>query len=322
MRARAFILAVILGLVLPWVVYLVLERNEKEKQQAPISSEPPTEPTIADERTSLPVLMSDGSVADMELEEYVLCVVLGEMPASFEPEALKAQSVVSRTYALRADIGKSKHTDAAVCTDSSCCQAFCTVQAYLEKGNSAQDLAKIQQAVEETKKQVLVYNGTLIEATYFSCSGGRTEDAQAVWGQDIPYLRSVESPGEESADKYITTVTIPLADLERLLQTQLSGSWLGEVSYTQGGGVDQITIGTKQYKGTELRRLLGLRSTAFIITAVGDRVTITTKGYGHRVGMSQYGADAMAIKGSGYEEILSYYYPGTVLQTHSLQNGN
>ena len=184
----------------------------------------------------------------------------------------------------------------------------------MDAGHTQQDLIKISDAVLQTAGKVLTYNGALIEATYYSCSGGRTEDAVAVWGQDIPYLQSVESPGEERASHYIDTVTYDRSELEQVLGQKLSGNWLGTVTYTRGGGVETIEIGSKVYKGTEIRQLLGLRSTAFVMTAVADTVTVTTKGYGHRVGMSQYGADAMAVSGSTYDSILTHYYPGTELE--------
>ena len=172
-------------------------------------------------------------------------------------------------------------------------------------------LEKVADAVRRTENLVLVYNGDLIEATYFSCSGGKTEDAAAVWGAEVPYLISTDSPGEESAAHYISTVVTTKAQVAALLGFELQGvadPWIGEITYTSGGGVDSIEICGQVYKGTYIRRQLGLRSTAFTITAVGDSVTITTKGFGHRVGMSQYGAEAMAVKGSKFDEILKHYY--------------
>lgn len=310
-------LAVILGLGIPWIIFTVAHKTQKEQlpPETVAQAQPTQQPT--EPQFLLPVLMADGSVENMELDAYVTCAVLGEMPADFESEALKAQAVVARTYALRRFRLQPKHDGGAVCTDYACCQAFCSEAEYLQKGNTQQDLDKISEAVSQTHGQVLKYEGQLIEATYFSCSGGRTEDALAVWGQDIPYLQAVDSPGEEEAAHYIDTVTFTLSELEQALGTSLEGNWLGAVTYTQGGGVDTISIGSTQYKGTQLRQLLGLRSTAFVMTAVGDTVTVTTKGYGHRVGMSQYGADAMAVNGSSYQDILSYYYPGTALETYT-----
>ena len=265
----------------------------------------------------LPVMMSDGSVEQMALDDYVVCVVLAEMPAEFEEEALKAQAVVARTYALKRYQSGEKHDRRAVCTDSTCCQAYCTQSDFLQRGESEENLQKVIDAVAQTHELVLSYNGALIEATYFACSGGRTEDALAVWGEEIPYLQAVDSPGEEKASHYMDTVSFTMEEFAQRMEVDadsLSGNWIGTITYTPGGGVDTINIGGQSYKGTTVRQKLGLRSTAFVMTAVGNTVTVTTKGFGHRVGMSQYGAEAMAVSGSTYEQILSYYYQGTVLQ--------
>ncbi len=263
------------------------------------------------------VQMADGSIQNMDLEEYIISVVLREMPASFEPEALKAQAIVARTYTLKRRAAGGKHTGAVVCTDSTCCQAFCSPEEFLSNGGTREDLDKVMLAVKATKDQVLTYKGEFIEATYFSCSGGMTEDAAAVWGAHIPYLQAVESPGEEFASYYTDTVSYSADEFEELLDTKLNEypeTWIESISYTPGGGVKSIRICGNEYDGTELRKMLDLRSTAFIITAVGDTVTITTKGFGHRVGMSQYGAEAMAVKGKTYVEILAHYYRGTQLE--------
>lgn len=323
MRMREFLFAVVLGLGIPLLLYNIFEARllpsaADGETAADLEAETLQQPQQTEGQPTLPVLMPDGAVTPMELESYVVCAVLGEMPAEFEEEALMAQAVVARTYALRRYTTHWKHDGGAVCTDPGCCQAFCGEMDYLEQGNSEQALKKVTGAVNETAGQVLTYGGALIDATYFSCSGGRTEDALAVWGQDIPYLQSVESPGEEDAAHYIDTVTFAVSQLEDALGVSLSGNWLGSVTYTQGGGVDTICIGGEEYTGTQLRKLLGLRSTAFVMTAVGDTVTVTTKGYGHRVGMSQYGADAMAVTGCAYHEILAHYYPGTDLTQYEL----
>lgn len=260
--------------------------------------------------------MVDGNIKIIPLEDYLVSVVLREMPADFEIEALKAQAVVARTYTLRRLKMGGKHDAAVVCTDSSCCQGYYDREEYISNGGKEDQLIKVVAAVTSTASEVLVYNDDLIDATYFSCSGGRTEDALSVWGADIPYLQSTESPGEEDATHYIDTVSISTADFANKLDldTEIPPyKWIKSIKYTNGGGVDEIQICEKTYKGTEVRQKLGLRSTAFIISVVGDAVTITTKGFGHRVGMSQYGADAMAIQGKTYRDILAHYYRGVEL---------
>ena len=261
-------------------------------------------------------MLQGEEVIDMPLNDYLVSVVLSEMPARFSEEALKAQAVVARTYALRRVEKGKKHKPAAVCINSGCCQGYITEEEYLAKGGTATNVEKIKQAVESTKDLVLIYDGKLIDATYFSCPGGQTEDAVAVWGADVPYLQSIESPGEEIATHYTDTVQLTTQEFQKKLGFTPTGNpakWVESVTYTEGDGVEQITICGVSYKGTQIRKLLKLRSTAFSITVLGDTVTITTKGFGHRVGMSQYGAQAMALEGKSFREILTHYYQGVTL---------
>ena len=304
-------LAVVLGMLMPGLILNIVTFSSHRRGETSVSTT--TEPGGS---TVIEVLFGDGTVRETELETYLVGVVLGEMPADFEEEALKAQAVVARTYTLRAWEGKGKHVDAAVCTDPSCCQAYRSPEDYLGAGGAPESVEKIQKAVAATSGMVLTYAGELIDATYFSCSGGATEDALAVWGTDVPYLKSVSSPGEEQATYYMDRMTFTYDQLRELLDLpQGTGKVEFEnITHTSGGGVAELTVGGKQYRGTEIRKLLGLRSTAFTVTHSADGVTFHTRGFGHRVGMSQYGADAMALSGSNFEEILAHYYPGTVLE--------
>lgn len=263
---------------------------------------------------TVPVLLTDTSLSIMELESYVCGVVLAEMPVDFSVEALKAQAVAARTCALYCARKATKHYGGAVCTDSGCCQAYMTPEEYESDGGSAEQIEKVRSAVRATAGQVLTYRGAIIDATYFSCSGGMTEDAVAVWGSDVPYLQSVRSPGEEWAEIYSQTVRYSAEEFQVLLGRSLTGApdtWLGAVERTRGGGVATMVLGGKTYTGTGLRKLLKLNSTAFSIQADSSGITISVTGRGHRVGMSQYGAETMALAGSTYAEILSYYYQGT-----------
>ena len=251
----------------------------------------------------------------MDLREYLVGVVLAEMPADFASEALKAQAVVARTYTRKRMEG-GKHGQAAVCMDSGCCQGWRSGEDYLAQGGKPSAVEKVRAAVADTDGLVLRYEGRLIDATYFSCSGGVTEDAVAVWGQDVPYLKSVQSPGEEEAPRFSDTVTFSPGDFAGKLGLSAAGdpgNWFGAVTYTAGGGVETMVIRGKSFSGTQLRSKLGLRSTAFEIQVSGDTITVTTRGFGHRVGMSQYGAQAMAQEGSSFSEILAHYYTGTEL---------
>ena len=297
--------AVILTLLLPGLLLNTvrfLRSSGSAEDHVPTDAD--TE--VSDDPVMIRVLGDDGAVTVMELESYLVGVVLGEMPQDFEPEALKAQAVVARTYTLRMCRNSSKHPKADVCTQANCCQGY-------REGDSE----RIRAAVESTSGLVLTYDGELIEATYFSSAGGRTEDAAAVWGSDVPYLQSTDSPESGYAEQYMETVILTAAEFQSALGIPFDGpceSWLGTVTYTDGGGVDTMVIGDTVFRGTELRKLLGLRSTAMVMTAVGEHITITTRGYGHRVGMSQYGAEAMAVDGATFEEILAHYYQGTTLE--------
>lgn len=316
-------IAAIMGLFVPAVLLSAVVAIARTRPEMEAPAEENVAETMLSAQTQPPdqtakilVLDQDGQIIEMALNDYLTSVVLAEMPVSFEEEALKAQSVVARTYAMRASKGGSKHETAAVCTDSSCCQGYMSQETFLMKGGKEKDVQRIRKLVESTDGEVLTYEGKLIEATYFSCSGGATEDAVAVWGTDVPYLQSVQSPGEEHATHYTDTVTFTAGEFASKLSLSLTGKpagWFAEMSRTEGGGVAAIKIGAETFSGTQLRKLLGLRSTAFEIETDDDTIIITTHGYGHRVGMSQYGADAMAAAGSTYPEILTYYYQGTEL---------
>ena len=314
-------LAAVLGAMLPC---LVLGAGRAVAKPTPEPTAPPetqqqTVVTTAEPqspRIYLPVETELGRWMLMELESYVLGVVLAEMPATFEMDALMAQAVASRTYTLRRLQEEDRHGGAAVCTDPTCCQAYISEDGYLQDRGTREDLEKIRAAVQKTEGVILTYEGEPAEATYFSCSGGRTESAEAVWGVEIPYLQSVDSPGEEEAKTYLTQRYLTAEEFSEALGRTLTGNpgqWFRDMVCTEGGGVRWITSGGIRYSGVELRACLKLNSTAFELIPGEYGVTVITRGKGHRVGMSQYGADAMAVSGSSWEQILGAYYPGTVI---------
>jgi stage II sporulation protein D len=258
------------------------------------------------------VLQNDKPII-MDMEEYLVGVILKEIPRGFYMEAIKAQAVVSRTYALKMLQQSSKHT-ASICTEPDCCQGYISPHEYILKGGNSAFLSQVRQAVTETKDLIITYNGELIEATFFSCSGGRTEDAVAVWGTDIPYLQSTHSPGEDAAAHFTDAVTFSAEDFCQKLGINNSPIVIEDIKYTEGGGVDTIRIGGKIFSGVKIRKLLQLRSTNFTIEQRGDSIIVSTKGFGHRVGMSQYGADAMAAAGADFKQIIFHYYTGVQVQ--------
>ena len=314
-------IAVTMGWIVPAVLLTAVISLAGKRTEIPALTEPIVMlETAAEPETEGGLLVSvldDGEeVEEIPLHDYLTGVVLAEMPVSFENEALKAQAVVARTYTIRAANGAAKHQNADVCTNSECCQGYMDVEHYLKEGGIQANVQRISNLIAETAGQVLTYDGKLIEATYFSCSGGMTEDAVAVWGTDVPYLRSVPSPGEEHAAHYTDSTTLKADELESKLDVELSSDpedWFSDVDYTDSGSVATIEIGGEIFTGSQLRKLLGLRSTAFTVAVQGHQITFHTRGYGHRVGMSQYGADAMAASGSTYDEILAHYYQGAEL---------
>lgn len=302
--------AVWLGIIIPGIVLqaAVLLEGRARPEPAAAESLPPPAKTVS-------LRQPEGSLLTLEEETYLTGVVLAEMPADFHPEALKAQSVAARTYTRKAEATGGKHGDGSLCGDPGCCQAYLSGEEYLSRGGAPESLEKVRSAVAATEDFVLLYEDELIEAVYFSCSGGRTEPAVAVWGADFPYLQSVESPGEESARYHTDSLLIPREEFFTQLEiTPPEDSPLfGDVTYTDGGGVASMKIAEKAFTGTELRALLNLRSTAFTMEPAGEYIRIATKGYGHRVGMSQYGANAMAQTGHTWQQILQHYYPGTTI---------
>ena len=312
---RDFFAAFVWGFLLPGLALSVLVMIQPFRSREAL---PADKPVYEPGGIRYPVrLQKENRTREEDLDVYLIGVVLAEMPASFEPEALKAQAVAARTYARKAYETGGKHGDGSVCEDPACCQAYISPEEYLRQGGTEADLEKVIRAVEATSGQVLMYEGELIEATYFSCSGGSTEDALEVWGTDYPYLRAVDSPGEEEATFYRSTVSFAPEAFAEALGIAPEGSpesWFGLTDYTPSGTVRSIRIGTETFTGTELRSRLGLRSAAFTVEVTDGQILLTTKGYGHRVGMSQYGADAMALAGSTFDEILAHYYKGTTLE--------
>lgn len=270
----------------------------------------------------------DKKTVDMDLEAYVQGVVAGEMPASFELEALKAQAVAARTYAVRhmrrfggrgCDEPGAEQAD--VCADPATNQNYVTLrQLEAKEGRQAARAYwdRIRQAVEATRGEIVLYHGTPIEAVYHSTDVGATEDAAAVWSGDYPYLKSVKSD-DQNSPRYRSTLTVSLADLAQrlgvaqpVLKAATGGSLLQVTERTATGRAAKLKAGDKIFTGPEFRRLMGteFRSTLFTWRRTGDQVEFEIMGSGHGVGMSQWGANDMARAGRNYREILQYYYTG------------
>jgi stage II sporulation protein D len=276
-------------------------------------------------------ILSGDEVETMDLGTYLVGVVRAEMPASFEPETLKAQAVAARTYTLYQLRQGKKHGSAAdLCTVSGCCQAFLTEeQARKNWGDQAEAYAeKVNEAVRATDGQIIVYEGEPILAVFHSSSSGQTRTAGKVWTNDLPYLQSVASPedGERIPNYYsrveMSAEAFRTAIRERWPEADLSGKpeiWLTGAARDSGGSVETVQVGGETVRGTELRSALGLRSACFEWEVQDGVLVFFVTGYGHGVGMSQYGANRMAEDGASYQEILTHYYTGVKVEAFALQ---
>lgn len=264
-----------------------------------------------------------GSVENLNLDEYLYGVVSAEMPASFEKEALKAQSIVARTYTIYKIIHNAgKHQEADICDDSGCCQAWISKEDRLNKWDEKERKSnwnKIVSAVKETKGKIITYNGEPINAFFHSNSGGSTEAPINVWGgSGYPYLQTVQTSGEEAYTQYKSEVNMQKQELIDKIKSKYQDfsinfeeeNAIQILEYTKGNRVKTIKIGNKNLSGVEVRSIFGLKSANFGVKIDGDNIIFSVIGYGHGVGMSQTGADSLAKQGKNCEEIITHFYIG------------
>lgn len=276
-------------------------------------------------------LLTDGTVRELTLREYLIGVVAAEMPAGFPEEALKAQAVAARTYtlyktALYADgEGATAHPDADLCDDPTHCEAFADLETQAASlwGDGAEIYRqRIEQAVDSTDGLILIYDEEPIAAVFCAASTPLTESAADVWGSDLPYLISVESPGGQDCSRYEDTVTISQEAFAAAVQadwpeadfSKPPAEWFNDSHRSQAGSVLDVLVGGVRLTGSEVRQTVGLNSANFTVRVQGDDLVFSTVGYGHGVGLSQYGARYLALEGRTYDQILGHYYPGTDLQ--------
>ena len=263
------------------------------------------------------IYRNNGSVIKLELEEYLIGCVGAEMPALFNIEALKSQSIIARTYALKSIKINKKLTD----TESTQSYKSNDELRNLWGSNYNTYYSKVKSAVESTKGEYLSYNGDYIEAVYHSTSNGTTEASTNVWGNYYPYLISVSSEYDSDSPTYIQDKFMTYDEISNKLNMTINNETeLNILSKTSGNRVEYISIGETTLKGIDFRNKLGLRSNDFDINKNEEGIIFTTRGYGHGVGMSQYGANGMAKRGYSYKDILSHYYPGTVIKNGSLSS--
>jgi stage II sporulation protein D len=256
------------------------------------------------------------TIENVMLEEYVVGVVAGEMPVSFDIEALKAQAVAARTYAIDKIIDNALNDYDVV--DTVMDQVYLDLDTLKSSwgDNYVSYINKVRESVNETSMEYLDYNGEVIRAMYFSTSNGYTEDYNIIFGGDIPYLTSVESFWDSDVSSVFNdSVSMSLADFYSDLNLSYNKDLsISNVIRSDTNRVISLSINGTLFTGRELYNKLGLRSYDFDISLVGSNVVIETIGYGHGVGMSQYGAYGMALDGYSYDEILSHYYTGTSLK--------
>lgn len=252
--------------------------------------------------------IATGAIETKDLENYVMGVVAAEMPASFSIEALKAQAIASRSYAYYKM--KQNNGNYDIIADVSN-QAYINDDEMHEKWQEDYDIyyKKVKEAVDSTKNEIMTYDGQVIEAFYFAMSNGYTEDVVSVFGESLPYLKSVESKWDNnSLNNYEVNTQLSKEEFLKKLNLNSNTIVINNQIYDETGRTKEITINSTTFKGTEFRKLLNLRSTDFKIELDNNMVNITTKGYGHGVGMSQYGANGMAKDGFDCYTILKYYY--------------
>ncbi len=265
-------------------------------------------------------------IVTLTLEDYLVGVVAAEMPAGFAEEALKAQAVAARTRAADSMLawggaGCAAHDGADICSDSTHCQAWDDAATLRQRWGGDYDayMTKIARAVRETEGEIITYGGRPIEVLYHAISGGHTEDVEHVFAQALPYLRGVDSPGEEQASRYESEQRFALSDAvtrinaalpKAKITAQTLADQLAVVDRFDSGRVRTVRAGKTTCDGRALRTALGLYSTIFSFSFAGDELVVRQRGYGHGVGMSQTGADAMARSGSDYRAILLHYYAG------------
>ena len=256
-------------------------------------------------------VLKDDEILSLDLEEYVIGVVACEMPASFDIEALKAMSVAARTFAMYKMNGKKDYDLTSTTKD----QCYITEKEMKKKWgrNYNKNYQAIKTAVKETSNEYMTYNDKVIIAFYFSISNGYTENCENVFSQKLDYLKSVDSSWDSKYSYKKSSKNYNVKDF--LKKLNINDKEINNIIINRynTGRVKSIKVNNKEFKGTKFRTLLKLRSTDFEITYDKDKVIINTKGYGHGVGMSQYGANAMAQKGYKYDEILKYYYTGVDL---------
>jgi len=327
MKRYWMLLLAVLPLLVIALPAVLVDHSVKEEPPTGQVASPATGPAYPDNQPVVKVYRTEANKIDtVPLEAYVEGVVAAEMPAEFELEALKAQALAARTYIVkRLQEGRFDDVPAgAHVVDSVKHQAYLDDAQRRERWGAQYEwkTRRIQQAVADTAGKVLTYEGKPIDATFFSTSNGFTENANEYWERPVPYLRSVPSPWDIESPRFEERKVLSVGELEQKLGVKISaaaasnGSWYQVLDRTTGNRIGKVRVGEKEFSGREIREKLGLNSSAFTMHVESNRVIITTRGYGHGVGMSQWGANGMAKSGKKAEQIVKYFYQGVTLQDY------
>ncbi len=317
----------VLMLLLPLPSYGLLSAKEPSATPPAVSAPPTEEESPVSQEDPFRVLdAASGEIIEMSERDFLIGTLAAEMYPSYHPEALKAQAVAAYTYyCYQREEARTEGEDADFSDVPSTFPTLYTVEGMKERWGDDFDTyyTKLAAAVDAVYGELIRYDGEIIMAVYHAMSAQQTETAGVIWGRDLPYLKAVESPGDTVADTYHSTVNVAVTDFAEAVKTldvTLSGEaavWVDPDSITRSpsGTVTAVTVGDKVLTGRQLRGLFGLRSAVFDLTFDKEHgFVFSVQGYGHGVGMSQYGANCLAAQGKTYREILEYYYSGVTVE--------
>ncbi|GEL77241.1 stage II sporulation protein D [Tenuibacillus multivorans] len=309
-RQGLIVVVILLAVITVIPALIVIPFSEATSDPVNLNETQETELDLTDQPVVRVKRSETDEIEEVPLEKYVVSVVASEVPANFEMEAIKAQALAARTFVIQ-HLNQSSEEEFDV-TDTVNHQVYKNFDELRSAWgvDYSKNINKIKQAVQETNGQIITYSGKPIAAQFFSTSNGYTENAEDYWQNEIPYLKSVSSPWDEQSPEFLEQQVIPLTEVVNKLGLESSSIQVSNTVRTESSRIKEITINNKTFTGREVRELLGLRSNDFTIETKGDHIIFTTKGYGHGVGMSQYGANGMAEEGQTYKDIVKHYYQG------------
>lgn len=326
------VLCLIVAIILFISPFIALISSQPEKEQAPENetnenisvTHRETANNSEDDKNTITVFMTESSeIMKMEMKDYIIGVVAAEVPASYETEAIKAQAIVAMTYAQYRKNHPDKSISADISDDSSKHQGYMSDADMKEKWGDAYESyrTKIEDAVDSVTGSVILYENEPIMAAYHAISGGKTESAENIWGEDIPYLQSVDSEWDIYSSRYTSEVRLTADEVKKIMKTSEKADfdspeeeWIEIKKTTDNGTVLEAIICGIDLTGIETRELFALRSPVFDVTYEDGEFIFTVSGYGHGVGMSQNGANCMAKEGKTAEEIIKHYYKGVTIE--------